>query len=47
MQRAVPADLAFQNERTRWGTWAFLSQQLTPNDVVSISRGYQPETVSS
>jgi hypothetical protein len=34
MQRDVPADLAFQNERTRWGTWAFLSQQLTPVDSV-------------
>jgi hypothetical protein len=34
MRREVPADLAFQNERTRWGTWAFLSQQLTPVDSV-------------
>jgi predicted porin len=34
MKREVPADLAFQNERTRWGTWAFLSQQLTPVDSV-------------
>jgi predicted porin len=34
MNRYVPSDLAFQNERTRWGTWAFLSQQLTPNDSV-------------
>jgi predicted porin len=34
MRREVPADLAFQNERTRWGTWAFLSQQLTPADSV-------------
>jgi hypothetical protein len=34
MERDVPADLAFQNERTRWGTWAFLSQQLTPVDSV-------------
>jgi predicted porin len=36
MQRDVPADLAFQNERTRWGTWAFLSQQVNPTDTVSI-----------
>jgi predicted porin len=34
MTRYVPGDLAFQNERTRWGTWAFLSQQLTPVDSV-------------
>jgi predicted porin len=34
MERDVPAILAFQNERTRWGTWAFLSQQLTPVDSV-------------
>jgi predicted porin len=34
MKREVPADLDFQNERTRWGTWAFVSQQLTPVDSV-------------
>jgi predicted porin len=34
MTRYVPGDLQFQNERTRWGTWAFLSQQLTPVDSV-------------
>jgi predicted porin len=34
MTRYVPGDLQFQNERTRWGTWAFLSQQLTPADSV-------------
>jgi predicted porin len=34
MNRYVPTILTFQNERTRWGTWAFLSQQLTPNDSV-------------
>jgi hypothetical protein len=32
----VPADLAFQNERTRWGTWAFLTQELNPTDNVSV-----------
>jgi predicted porin len=36
MQRDVPADLQFQNERTRWGTWAFLTQQLNPTDSVSV-----------
>jgi predicted porin len=34
MTRYVPGDLAFQNERTRWGSWVFLSQQLTPVDSV-------------
>jgi predicted porin len=34
LKREVPAGLAFQNERTRWGTWVFLSQQLTPVDSV-------------
>jgi predicted porin len=36
MDRYVPADLAFQNERTRWGTWAFLSQQLTATDSIHV-----------
>src|SRR5262249_12231627 len=34
MTRYVPSDLDFQNERTRWGTWVFLSQQLTPVDSI-------------
>jgi len=32
--RYVPQDLEFQNERQRWGTWAFVSQQLSPIDSV-------------
>ena len=32
MHRDVPADLAFQNERTRWGTWLVVSQELSPLD---------------
>jgi predicted porin len=36
MTRYVPADLDFQNERSRYGTWAFLTQQLTPADSVSL-----------
>jgi predicted porin len=36
LKREVPADLAFQNERTRWGTWLFLSQQVTPVDSVHV-----------
>jgi predicted porin len=34
MHRHVPAELAFQNERQRLGTWLFLSQELTPNDSI-------------
>lgn len=34
LHRYVPADLDFQNERTRYGTWVFVSQQLTPTDSV-------------
>jgi predicted porin len=34
MSRYVPSDLDFQNERSRYGTWVFLSQQLTPTDSV-------------
>lgn len=32
MHRYVPADLQFQNERTRNGSWLFVSQELTPAD---------------
>jgi predicted porin len=32
MHRSVPAELAFQNERTRWGTWLVVSQELSPED---------------
>jgi predicted porin len=32
--RYVPADLAFQNERQRDGTWLFVSQDLTPADSI-------------
>jgi hypothetical protein len=32
--RYVPADLAFQNERQRNGTWAFVSQELSKTDSV-------------
>jgi predicted porin len=34
MHRYVPADLAFQNERQRYGTWFFVSQQLTDKDSI-------------
>jgi predicted porin len=34
MHRDVPADIAFQNERTRWGTWLVVSQELNPLDSV-------------
>ena len=36
LHRYVPADLDFQNERTRYGTWVFASQQLTPVDSVHV-----------
>src|SRR5262245_22857204 len=32
LHRDVPADLAFQNERQRWGTWLVVSQELSPID---------------
>jgi predicted porin len=38
MHRYVPADLAFQNERSRNGSWLFVSQQLT--DIDSIHLGW-------
>ncbi len=34
MHRYVPADLEFQNERQRYGTWFFVSQELTPKDSI-------------
>jgi hypothetical protein len=34
LQRDVPAELQFQNERTRNDTWLVVSQELTPNDSV-------------
>jgi predicted porin len=34
LQRDVPAELQFQNERTRNDTWVFVSQQLTEADSV-------------
>jgi len=32
LHRYVPADLDFQNERTRYGTWLVVSQELSPQD---------------
>jgi hypothetical protein len=32
--RYVPAELEFENERQRFGTWLFLSQELTPVDSI-------------
>jgi predicted porin len=34
--RYLPAELQFQNERQRNGTWLFLTQELTPNDSMSF-----------
>jgi len=36
LHRYVPQQLQFQNERQRQGTWAFLTQELTPKDEVSF-----------
>jgi predicted porin len=36
MHRYVSPLIQFQNERTRNGTWAFLTQELTPQDSVSF-----------
>jgi predicted porin/outer membrane murein-binding lipoprotein Lpp len=36
MHRDVPAILDFQNERTRFSTWAFVTQEFTPVDNVSV-----------
>jgi hypothetical protein len=38
MRRDIPASLAFQNERSRNGTWAFVSQDLT--DIDSVHFGW-------
>ncbi|HET7885086.1 MAG TPA: porin [Bradyrhizobium sp.] len=34
--RYLPAELAFQNERQRNGTWFFVTQELTPVDSISF-----------
>jgi predicted porin len=34
LHRYVPADLQYQNERQRYGTWFFVSQQLTDKDSI-------------
>ena len=36
MHRYVPAELQFQNERTRDGTWLAITQDLTPKDNISF-----------
>jgi predicted porin len=36
MHRYVPADLAFQNERQRLGTWFSMDQKITKNTSVSL-----------
>jgi predicted porin len=36
MHRYLPADLQFQNERQRNGTWLFVTQELTPKDSISF-----------
>jgi len=36
LHRYLPAELQFQNERQRNGSWLFLTQELTPKDSVSF-----------
>jgi predicted porin len=36
LHRDDPADLQFQDERTRFGTWLFVSQQINPVDSVHV-----------
>jgi predicted porin len=40
MHRSVPADLAFQNERTRYGTWLVVSQEVSPEDSLHFGWGH-------
>ncbi|MGH6724948.1 MAG: porin [Pseudolabrys sp.] len=40
MHRYVPADIDFQNERTRWGTWLVVSQQFGKDDSVHFGWGH-------
>jgi predicted porin len=36
LRRQLPAELNFQNERQRNDTWLFATQEITPNDSVSV-----------
>jgi len=36
MERDIPRDLQFQDERTRFGAWMFASQALSPVDTLSL-----------
>jgi predicted porin len=44
MKRDVPADLEFQNERTRMGTWFAATYDLTARDNLSIGWGHAGAT---
>jgi predicted porin len=45
MRREVPASLAFQNERSRNGTWLFVSQELTSVDSIHFGWAHAFKTV--
>ena len=45
MHRYVPADLDFQNERTRYGSWLVLSQELSPADSLHFGWAHAFKTV--
>jgi hypothetical protein len=44
LHRSVPADLEFQNERQRDGTWVALSQELGLKDEVSVGWAHAGKT---
>jgi predicted porin len=45
LHRYVPADIDFQNERTRYGTWLVLSQELSPADSLHFGWAHAFKTV--
>jgi predicted porin len=44
LHRDVPEDLEFQNERTRFGTWLFVSQEINPVDSVHFGWAHAFQT---
>ncbi len=40
MHRYVPADIDFQNERTRYGTWLVVSQEFSKADSLHFGWGH-------
>jgi predicted porin len=44
MHRYVPADIDFQNERTRYGSWLVVSQELSPVDSIHFGWAHAFQT---